>query len=50
MFLSTLGDGVAARMFDEDKLARFLALKRELDPDELLQTDLWRRVFAGLRG
>jgi len=41
-----LGPDVAARMFPPRNLERFLALKRELDPDELLQTDLWRRVFA----
>ena len=33
------------RMFDAEKLERFLALKRELDPEGLLQTDLWRRLF-----
>lgn len=32
-------------MFDAEKLEAFLALKRELDPDTLLQTDLWRRLF-----
>ncbi len=41
--------GVAERMFPADKLEAFVRLKRELDPDELLQTDLWRRVFAGVR-
>jgi len=40
-----LGPDVAARMFPPENLERFLALKRELDPDELLQTDLWRRVI-----
>ena len=34
------------RMFPPEKLARFLELKAELDPDSLLQTNLWRRVFA----
>jgi FAD/FMN-containing dehydrogenase len=34
------------RAFPEDRVRAFLALKRELDPDEILQTDLWRRVFA----
>ena len=36
----------ARRMFDEDALARFMALKNELDPEHLLQTNLWRRLFA----
>jgi decaprenylphospho-beta-D-ribofuranose 2-oxidase len=41
-------DGSAARrMFDPARLADFLALKRLLDPQELLQTNLWRRLFAG---
>ena len=30
----------------KDKLAAFRSLKAELDPDELLQTDLWRRAFG----
>lgn len=34
-------------MFAPEKLARFVALKRELDPELLLQTDLYRRVLAG---
>lgn len=33
-------------MFPTGNRERFLALKRELDPDELLQTNLWRRVFT----
>jgi len=41
-----LGPDVVRRMYPPENLARFLALKRELDPDGLLQTDLWRRVFA----
>ncbi|QDU67621.1 FAD-binding protein [Engelhardtia mirabilis] len=40
-------DGSAVRrMFDADKLEAFLGLKRELDPEFLLQTNLWRRLFA----
>jgi FAD/FMN-containing dehydrogenase len=35
------------RMFPPEKLDAFLRLKRELDPEEILQTDLHRRVFAG---
>ena len=38
------------RMYPAENLERFLALKRELDPEGLLQTDLWRRVFAPLAG
>jgi FAD/FMN-containing dehydrogenase len=30
----------------EPRVREFLALKRALDPDALLQTDLWRRLFA----
>ncbi len=37
------------RMYPEDKLEAFLKLKAELDPEERLQTDLWRRVFGPLR-
>jgi hypothetical protein len=33
-------------MYPAERLAAFLELKRKLDPEELLQTDLWRRVFA----
>ncbi len=31
----------------EDRVQRFLALKRQHDPDTLLQTNLYRRVFVG---
>ena len=41
-----LAAGDVARFFDPEKLDAFLKLKRELDPDEFLQTDLWRRAFA----
>ncbi|MEM7306218.1 MAG: FAD-binding oxidoreductase [Planctomycetota bacterium] len=34
------------RAFPPDRLRDFLALKAELDPDRLLQTNLWRRIFA----
>jgi FAD/FMN-containing dehydrogenase len=30
----------------EERVQRFLALKRTLDPETLLQTDLWRRLFT----
>jgi FAD/FMN-containing dehydrogenase len=35
----------AARAFPAGNRTRFLALKRTLDPDGLLQTDLFRRMF-----
>jgi len=38
----------AQRFFPAEKLDRFLDLKRELDPDRLLQTNLARRVFPEL--
>jgi FAD/FMN-containing dehydrogenase len=34
------------RSYPPERVQAFLKLKRELDPDGLLQTDLWRRVFA----
>jgi len=37
---------VAERMFPPEVLGRFRALKREVDPEGLLQTDLVRRVFG----
>ncbi len=43
-----IGPDAAKRMYPADKLEQFLKLKRELDPESLLQTDSWRRVFAGL--
>lgn len=30
----------------EERVQRFLAIKRELDPENLLQTDLYRRLFV----
>jgi FAD/FMN-containing dehydrogenase len=42
---STLTAPQLERYRAEERVQRFLALKRELDPDELLQTDLWRRLF-----
>jgi len=44
-----LGPDVAERMYPRENLDAFLALKRELDPEERLQTDLWRRVFGHFR-
>jgi FAD/FMN-containing dehydrogenase len=43
---SVLHPGDPERMFEPARLAAFLDLKRELDPDGLLQTNLWRRLFA----
>lgn len=42
-----IGPRDAERMFGKEKLAKFAALKRELDPAHVLETDLARRVFAG---
>jgi FAD/FMN-containing dehydrogenase len=42
---STLRPEVVAAYLGEERIARFRELKRRCDPDELLQTDLWRRVF-----
>ena len=44
-----LGPGAVERMIPRERLDAFLELKRDLDPEEILQTDLWRRVFARLR-
>ncbi len=41
-----IGPEDARRMFPPDKLAKFAALKRELDPDRILETNLSRRVFG----
>lgn len=41
-----LGGDVARRFLPSERLEAFLALKEQLDPEHLLQTDLWRRVFA----
>ncbi|MAB81586.1 MAG: FAD-binding protein [Planctomycetes bacterium] len=46
----TLPAGVLERMYPADNLRRFRALKRELDPERLLQTDLARRVFGNGQG
>ena len=47
-FAKDLVIGYQAMMasFPTDRREDFLALKRSVDPDELLQTDLWRRVFT----
>ena len=43
---AVIGRDDARRFFPAEKLDAFLALKREVDPAGLLQTNLWRRVFA----
>lgn len=43
-----LGPGALARFIPAAELGRFLELKRRLDPGGLLQTDLSRRLLAGL--
>lgn len=42
---STLRPEVARAFLGDERIARFRELKRRCDPDNLLQTDLWRRVF-----
>ena len=41
-----IGHQAMLAMFPTEKREAFLALKRELDPEELLQTNLWRRIFT----
>jgi FAD/FMN-containing dehydrogenase len=43
---STLTAPQLERYLGEERVQRFRALKRALDPEALLQTDLWRRLFA----
>jgi FAD/FMN-containing dehydrogenase len=43
---STLTAPQLERYLAEERVLRFRALKRELDPEGVLQTDLWRRLFA----
>ncbi len=42
----TVRPEVANAYLGEDRISRFKILKQRCDPDELFQTDLWRRVFA----
>jgi len=42
---STLTPGTFATSLGEERLARFRALKRACDPEGLLATDLYRRLF-----
>lgn len=45
-----LGHQAMLEAFPTDKREAFLALKAKLDPDGLLQTDLWRRIFTPSEG
>jgi FAD/FMN-containing dehydrogenase len=44
---STLAPDDLGGYYDADRVRRFLALKRQLDPDTRWQTALWQRLFAG---
>jgi FAD/FMN-containing dehydrogenase len=46
---STLSHASLESYLQEDRVQKFIRLKRKLDPDNLLQTDLWRRVFGEVR-
>ena len=41
-----IGQRDMLRYFPTEQREAFLALKAELDPEGLLQTNLWRRIFA----
>ncbi|MEM1448619.1 MAG: FAD-binding oxidoreductase [Planctomycetota bacterium] len=43
---AVIGPRAVEAMYGAEALGAFRALKDELDPEELLQTDLWRRAFA----
>lgn len=43
---ATLRPEVAQAYLGEETIAQFRALKQRCDPDNLLQTNLWRRVFG----
>lgn len=42
---STLRREIAQAYLGEERIGRFRELKRRCDPDNLLQNDLWRRIF-----
>lgn len=44
---STLRPAIAAAYLGEETIARFTTLKRRLDPDCRLESNLWRRLFKG---
>ena len=41
-----IGKEDARRFFPEENLERFLRMKQDCDPEGLLETNLWRRVFG----
>jgi hypothetical protein len=43
---STLHPSRLTDYLGEERVRKFLALKRECDPENLLQTDLYRRIFG----
>ncbi|MEJ2753891.1 MAG: hypothetical protein P8169_14635 [Chloroflexota bacterium] len=45
---STLRSSVAEAYLGKETIAEFKGLKAKYDPEDMLQTDLWRRIFAGL--
>ncbi|MFN2180934.1 MAG: FAD-binding protein [Candidatus Promineifilaceae bacterium] len=45
---STLRPSVAETYLGKEIIAEFKGLKAKYDPEDMLQTDLWRRIFAGL--
>jgi FAD/FMN-containing dehydrogenase len=47
---STLRPHVARAYLGDEAIAQFQALRQRCDPDGLLQTNLWRRVFAPMSG
>ncbi|WCL49087.1 FAD-binding oxidoreductase [Leptospira sp. GIMC2001] len=42
---ATLRPGMADRFFPKSNIAKFRTLKKKYDPKEILQTDLYRRIF-----
>lgn len=44
---STLRPEVVGAYLGQETVDKFLALKAKYDPEEILQTNLWRRVFPG---
>ncbi len=47
---STATAAQVGRMYPAERIAEFLALKRQVDPDGLLSTSLYRRALAPLAG
>jgi hypothetical protein len=46
---SLISSAAAARFLGQDTLQRFREFKARCDPQELLQTELYRRLLAGPR-